>query len=62
MSHLRDPAQTTLGIKRRGGSQGLEIGKAWISTRPTRPRARRLACPIGLWGKWSAAFALDRGA
>jgi hypothetical protein len=56
--YLRDLAQTTLGIKRRGGSQGVEI-KGLISTRPTVLELAGCACPIGLWGKWSAAFALD---
>jgi hypothetical protein len=56
--YLREPVQTTLGIKRRGGSQGVEI-KGLISTRPTVLELAGCACPIGLWGKWSAAFALD---
>ena len=42
--YLRDPAQTTLGIKRRGGSQGLEI-KGLISTRPTSLALAGCACP-----------------
>src|SRR6185295_3615772 len=58
--YLRDPAQTTLGIKRRGGSQGVEI-KGLISTRPTMLALAGCVCPVGLWGKWSAAFALDEG-
>ena len=58
--YLRDPAQTMLGIKRRGGSQGLEI-KGLISTRPMSLALAGCACPIGLWGKWSAAFVLDAG-
>ena len=58
--YLRDTAQTALGIKRRGGNPGVEV-KGLISTRPTVLTLAGCACPIGLWGKWSAAFALDEG-
>ena len=58
--YVRDPAQTVLGIKRRGGSQGIEI-KGLISTRATVLELSGCACPVGLWGKWSATFALDEG-
>jgi hypothetical protein len=58
--YLRDSAQTALGIKRRGGSQGVEI-KGLISTRPRMLALAGCACPIGLWGKWSSTLALDEG-
>src|SRR5262245_40946174 len=56
--YLRETGQTALGIKRRGGSQGVEI-KGLISTRPTLLALAGCTCPIGLWGKWSSAIGLD---
>ena len=60
--YLRDHAQTTLGIKKRGGGEGVEI-KGLIGTRPTLLELAGCVCPIGLWGKWSSShFSFDQGA
>jgi hypothetical protein len=59
--YLRDHAHTTLGIKKRGGSEGVEI-KGLISTRPTVLELAGCACAVGLWGKWSSNFKLDQQA
>ena len=56
-AYVRDPGQTALGIKRRGSSPGVEI-KGLISTRPKVLELAGCACPIGLWGKWSAGIGL----
>src|SRR5262245_36706330 len=59
--YLRDHSQTMLGIKKRGGGEGVEI-KGLIGTRPTRLQLAGCVCPIGLWGKWSSHFVLDQAA
>jgi hypothetical protein len=57
-AYLRDHRQIVLGIKKRGGANGVEI-KGLISRRPTVLELAGCACAIGLWGKWPSLLALD---
>ena len=59
-AYLRDPAQSVLGIKMRGGGNGVEI-KGLISQRPTMLELAGCAAAIGLWGKWPSSVALEEG-
>lgn len=58
-AYLRDNQQDVLGIKRRGGADGVEI-KGLISRRPTVLELAGCTSAIGLWGKWpSSSIRLD---
>jgi len=56
--YVRDNGQTVLGIKQRGGSNGIEI-KGLISTRATVLELAGCTATVGLWGKWPSTLALD---
>jgi len=59
-AYLRDPSQSVLGIKMRGGGNGVEI-KGLISHRPKILELAGCAAAIGLWGKWPSLVALQEG-
>jgi hypothetical protein len=56
-AYLRDHAESALGIKKRGGGDGVEI-KGLISTRPTVIALAGCVCPVGLWGRWPSKLTL----
>jgi hypothetical protein len=58
--YLYDPAQTELGIKRRGTQSGIEI-KGLVSINRTSLRCGTLTANVEIWAKWiCAAMNLSR--
>lgn len=51
--YLRDPGQTELGIKRRGGKTGVEV-KGLVAKRWEASSGAPFAGDLQLWGKWSS--------
>ena len=60
--YLRDNSQCELGIKKRGGQDGVEI-KGLIATRKTNLALAGCSAPVQLWAKWpSSALNIDGAA
>jgi hypothetical protein len=57
--YLRDNTQCALGIKKRGGQDGVEI-KGLIAPRHTALELAGCASPVDLWAKWpSSTLTID---
>jgi hypothetical protein len=51
--YLQDPAQTELGVKRRGAKPGVEL-KGLVAVLPPQDDRPGLGAPVEIWCKWSS--------